>query len=105
MPALAKTPLWLNADGDLGVDALYASLFEDGLTGLDLRAIPSSHVDGPDYLNVLKYLDIPQAAAMAAERCTLRLQPAQTTGWDFLSGMSKSLAPRIDLVLLSPAAN
>jgi dienelactone hydrolase len=97
MAALGQTPLWVEADGDLGVDALYASLFEDGLAGLDLRGIPSSHMEGPDYLNVLRYMDIPEAAAMAAERCKLILQPAQTNGWEFLSAMAKSDAARLNI--------
>eukprot|EP01031_Cornospumella_fuschlensis_P013660 gene13660-16701_t len=52
----------------MAVNALYASLFEDGITRLDLHGLPASHDTGPAYLNVLKYLDIPQAAAMAIER-------------------------------------
>jgi hypothetical protein len=29
---------------------------------------PPTHADGPDLLNVLRFLDIPQAVALAAER-------------------------------------
>src|SRR5581483_10655632 len=79
-----QTPVALEAEGDMGVNALYASLFEPGISALNLRHIPSSHAEGPDYLNVLKYLDIPQAAAMAAERCRLRLRLDDMEGWDFL---------------------
>ena len=53
--------------------ALYASLFEPGIAELDLTDLPASHRDGPDFLNVLKYLDLPQAVAMAAERCPVHL--------------------------------
>jgi hypothetical protein len=90
-------PLRIEADGVLGVDALYASLFEDGIVGLDLRRIPSSHRDGPDYLNVLKILDIPQAVVMGAERCAIRLQPARTQGWEFAQAMSQSAAVKLKL--------
>ena len=76
----------------MGVNALYASLFEPGISGLDLHRMPSSHAEGPDYLNVLKILDIPQAAAMAASRCSLRLGTSQTEGWEFLKTMAKSTA-------------
>src|SRR5207248_1909387 len=66
--SLQAVPLWLEAHGELAADALYASLFEKGIAGLELWQVPKSHRDGPDYLNVLRVLDLPQAAAMAAER-------------------------------------
>ncbi|MGH7979516.1 MAG: hypothetical protein ACREE6_09075, partial [Limisphaerales bacterium] len=50
----------------------------------------SDDMVGPDYLNVLKILDIPETAAMAAERCPLELQPDDTNGWQFLRGMAAS---------------
>ena len=54
---------------------LYASLFEPDIAGLDLRHLPRSHRDGPVFLNVLRYMDIPQAVAMAAERTQVRIYP------------------------------
>lgn len=63
----ASVPLTLAGGGDQGVNALYASLFEPA-AALDLAALPASHMQGPDYLNVLKVLDIPQAVAMTAGR-------------------------------------
>jgi hypothetical protein len=90
MRDLRSARIWIDAEGSLGVDALYASLFEKEIAGLDLRGIPASHRDGPEYLNVLRVLDIPEAAAMAAENCALRLRPAGTNGWDFLRAMARS---------------
>jgi dienelactone hydrolase len=97
MAEFHNCPLRIEADGNLGVDALYASLFEDGIAGLDLRRIPSSHRDGPDYLNVLKILDIPQAVVMGAEHCAVRLEPARAEGWEFADAMSKSAAVKLKL--------
>jgi len=54
---------------------LYASLFEPDIAGLDLRHLPGSHRGGPIFLNVLRYMDIPQAVAMAAERTEVRIYP------------------------------
>jgi hypothetical protein len=85
--SIGRAPLTLEASGDMGVNALYASLFAPGISGLRLEHIPSSQMDKPDYLNVLKVLDIPAAAAMAAERSPLRLQSDQTDGWQFLRAM------------------
>ena len=86
----------------MGVDVLYASLFATGINGLNLHDIPASHMNrnSPDYLNVLKYLDIPEAAAMASERCPLRLQPAESAGWEFLEAMAKSSATRLKLEMV-----
>ena len=51
----------------MGANALYASLYLEGLSRLELEHLPVSHHAGPTYLNVLRYLDLPQALAMAAE--------------------------------------
>ena len=81
--SLKGIPLWLEAHGELAADSLYASLFEKGIAGLELWQMPKSHRDGPDYLNVLRVLDIPQAAAMAAERSKVRLVETDPKGWDY----------------------
>ncbi len=64
----------LAGSGAMACDVLYASLFEADPTRLELTALPASHRVGPDYLNVLKVMDVPQALAMAAERGTLVLR-------------------------------
>jgi dienelactone hydrolase len=64
----------IEARGNLAVNALYASLFTDGITALRLSAVPASHMRGPDYLNVLRILDVPQAVALAAERAPVELR-------------------------------
>jgi len=92
MKGFEDVPIWLEAQGNMGVNALYASLFESGIAGLELRQMPSSHREGPDYLNVLKILDIPQAAAMAASRGALRLGVSKKEGWGFVEAMEKSPA-------------
>jgi len=68
-----EVPLTLHGEGDATVWALYASLFEPAAAKLSFIALPSTHQDGPDFLNVLRVLDIPQAAAMAAERAPVHL--------------------------------
>jgi dienelactone hydrolase len=87
----------IQADGEMAVNALYASLFEPGIDELHLRQVPSSHAEGPDYLNVMRVLDIPQTAAMAAERCDVRLQPEDDRGLQFLRNMTASPAAKLKL--------
>jgi len=54
---------------------LYASLFEPDIAELDLWHLPGSHRNGPVFLNVLRYMDIPQAVTMAVERTQVRIYP------------------------------
>lgn len=86
-------PLRLHARGFLAVDALYATLFEPGIEQLNLWRLPASHQTGPDYLNVLRWLDIPQAVAMAAERSAVNLHEAEPGGWDYPQAVARTLGP------------
>ncbi|MBW8042518.1 MAG: prolyl oligopeptidase family serine peptidase [Planctomycetes bacterium] len=70
---------------------LYASLFESDIARLDLWNLPSSHRDGPTFLNVLRYLDIPQAVAMTAERSRVRLYQKDGSGWQFPQSVANKL--------------
>ncbi|HUA65734.1 MAG TPA: acetylxylan esterase [Alphaproteobacteria bacterium] len=95
----SRAPLTIEAGGNMGVNALYASLFVSGISDLRLTHIPATQMEGPDYLNVLKILDIPEAAAMAAERCPLQLQSDETNGWEFLRAMAGSPTANLKLQL------
>ncbi len=86
-----KTPLWLQSQHTMAGNTLYASLFEEGITRLDLHRLPASHEAGPTYLNVLKFLDIPQAAAMAAERSRVRIYTPDKSVWSFAAQVSEKL--------------
>lgn len=68
IPGLETARLSLRASGVMGINALYAALFEPGVARLELSALPESHVDGPTYFNVLKIWDIPQALQTARDR-------------------------------------
>ena len=70
---MKDVPLWLQGHRQQAGVALYASLFEPDVTRLDLWELPQSHREGPYFLNVLKYLDTPQAVAMAAGRSKVRV--------------------------------
>ncbi len=77
------TPITLVGYRDQAINALYASLFIDGLAGIELVSPPASHMTGPDYLNVLRYLDIPQAAVMAAARQPVKFSHANPDEWSW----------------------
>ncbi len=68
-PGMDAATIKLHAEGPMGVNALYAALFEPGVRKLDLVDLPQSQMQGPDYLGVLKVTDIPQVTE--AEAATL----------------------------------
>ena len=65
---LKGVPLTLQGKADMAGVALYAAIFERGVTGLDLWNPPASHRAGPTLLNVLTILDMPQALALVLPR-------------------------------------
>jgi hypothetical protein len=83
LPSFQDSSVVIHASGIQAVNALYASLFEPGINQLDLHAVPSSHLseDAPAYLNVLKYLDIPQAAVLAAEKIRVGIVSGKPDEW------------------------
>ena len=84
-------PIYLSGVRDQAVNALYASLFIDGLASVELVAPPASHLAGPDYLNVLRFLDIPQAAALAAERQPVQWTQSHREDWSWTAKAAQTL--------------
>ncbi|MBI2946367.1 MAG: prolyl oligopeptidase family serine peptidase [Verrucomicrobia bacterium] len=91
MDDLRDKPVSLRAAGLIAVDVLYASLFEKNLRSIRLSRLPASHREGPDYLNVLRFLDVPQAVAMAAERTRVHLTDSGSAEWKFPIAVAASL--------------
>ena len=92
VPGFAKVPLWLQSQKTMAANTLYASLFIADVRRLDLHALPSSQHDGPIYLNVLRHLDLPQAAALAAERATLAIYSDDAAPWKFAQSIAAALS-------------
>ena len=79
-----------------GLDALGDTeaanhLAEPDVKRLDLHALPITQRDGPIYLNVLRHLDLPQAAAMVAERSTLAIYTVDDAPWQYAKGVAAAL--------------
>jgi dienelactone hydrolase len=91
LPGAMELPMEVKARGTMAVNALYASLFVPGVARLDLAGMPASHRDGPVYLNVLRHLDIPQAAAMAAERAEVQLATETPAQWDYATQVAHAM--------------
>lgn len=104
LPTLAERPLWLQAERQMAGVALYASLYEPDIVRLDLWRMPVSHRDGPTFLNVMRFLDLPQAVAMAAERCRVRIYAESTDGWEYPRDVADTLGWGADRIELRPIA-
>ncbi len=89
--SLSDTPIQLQGKKNMAGIVLYASVFEPDIARLDLWDLPNSHRDGPTFLNVLRYLDMPQAVAMAAEHSRVRLYQKDGSGWQFPEDVAKKL--------------
>ena len=83
LPETTGAPVLLRGSRYMAANTLYASLFGPDVTALELRDLPASHQDGPDYLNVLRFLDLPQAVALATERSTITLRQPTTIGLEY----------------------
>lgn len=88
---VGEAPVSLQAKDKMAGIALYASLFEPDITSLDLVNLPITHLNGPTFLNVMRYLDMPQAVAMAAERSQVRLIQDSDLGWQFPQAVAEKL--------------
>jgi cephalosporin-C deacetylase-like acetyl esterase len=89
--SLSDLSIQLQGKKNMAGIVLYASLFEPDIKQLDLWDLPNSHHDGPTFLNVLRYLDMPQTVAMAAERSRVRLYQKDGSGWQFPQAVAKKL--------------
>jgi dienelactone hydrolase len=66
--------LHVEGSGIQGVNLLYAALYEPGVAGATFSDLPASHEQGPDYLNVLRVLDIPVALKIAESKFPVVIQ-------------------------------
>ena len=101
-PAIGATgPVHLSGDRQQAINALYASLFTPPVASIELLDPPASHAAGPDYLNVLRFLDIPQAVGMAAERQPVRIRGGNPEAWTWTNDAARALnwpAHRVEFV-------
>ena len=98
----SNRPAFIVAARDkMAVNAMYASLWENDIA-LDLDSPPRSHQIGPDYLNVLRFLDVPQALAMAVENSPVILRTNDTTNWDYPRAVAARLGWPVDRLRIMP---
>jgi hypothetical protein len=91
IPDFKSVPLTLAADDEMAGIAVYAALFEPAVGRLCVNRLSNSHREGPDFLNVLRCLDMPQAVAMVAERAHVRIETSSDSNWSYPLAVSKEL--------------
>lgn len=67
--------------GQAGVIAAYAALFEPAIEAVTLVEPTATHREGPIFLNVLRYLDVPDALGLLAPM-PLEVISARRDAWD-----------------------
>ena len=111
VPELKEASITITAEGPMSGLAVYTALLEPSVTRLELTNLSASHMPsgddpnsfGPPLLNVLRYLDLPQAVAMAAERATVVIHTDEPAAWEYPVAVAKSLGWK-DRVVIQPAA-
>ena len=88
---LHDVPLTLAADHNLAGVALYAALFEPKIQEVVLGKLPTTHREGPDFLNVMRILDVPQTVAMVAEKSHVVIRQDGEAGWEYPLAVAKNL--------------
>jgi dienelactone hydrolase len=79
------------ARGTMAGVALYAALFDPQIERLHVVDLPATHRDGPVFLNILRYMDMPQAVALAAERMNVVLSGRNTSVRQFAASVAEDL--------------
>jgi len=90
---LKGVPLWLQGKQTMAGIVLYAALYEPDVARLDLWEPPTTHRQGPTFLNVLRVLDMPQAVALAFPRPVKLYVKDEGTAkrWDWPMQLQKAL--------------
>jgi dienelactone hydrolase len=93
MPDVKVLPTQLEGTRDMAGIALYAALFEPWVGHLRLIHLAPTHAHGPIFLNVRRYLDMPQAVALAGLRPVEIVVPAreEIIRWDWPRQLQQAL--------------
>jgi hypothetical protein len=90
IPSIGRLPVTLQGARTMSAVALFAALFEDGVTRLELERMPATLASGPSFPNVLRYFDLPQLVALALPR-GVNLTGAAPGDWEWSLKTAKLL--------------
>lgn len=72
LPEVDPARITIFGKGEMGVNGLYAALLDGNVQRIVMASPPASHRQGPHYLGILRYTDIPQVAALLADRVRIQ---------------------------------
>lgn len=72
LPDVDAARITILGRGEMGVNGLYAALLDEGSPSAILVSPPASHRQGPHYLGILRYTDIPDVAAILKGRVRIQ---------------------------------
>ena len=84
-----ETSLGLSARGVMAINATYATILTRAIDRLKLQDPSTTHRHGPYYLNVRKWLDVPQAIALAAESARISIRTSNADAFRFADQVSR----------------
>jgi dienelactone hydrolase len=90
IPSIGRLPVSLHGARTMSVVALFAALFENGVTRLELERLPATLANGPSFPNVLRFFDLPQLVALALPRA-VNLTSADPGDWEWSLKAAKLL--------------
>jgi cephalosporin-C deacetylase-like acetyl esterase len=68
LPGVDPSRVTILGKGEDGINGLYAAVLDGRTERVVLHSPPASHLQGPHYLGVLRYTDIPESAAVLGGR-------------------------------------
>jgi dienelactone hydrolase len=93
----SKGPIKVKANGDMAVNAIYAGLLLEGNTDqlqvlkFHLSDLPGSHMQGPDYLNVMKMTRLEESLAALSRRFEVTVENSPESLKSFSSALRDKL--------------
>jgi hypothetical protein len=108
IPEMSGQKLHLVGGHEMAGIALYAAIFEPDIESAAFNDFAASHRNGPDFLNILKYVDVPQTVAMVADTTPITIfnSPAQTEQtWAYPLAVAKNLGWNNQITIQPAATN
>ncbi|NLX12679.1 MAG: prolyl oligopeptidase family serine peptidase [Phycisphaerales bacterium] len=89
--ATPDLPVTLIGRKEMAGIALYAAALHGRVEALRLIQPPLSHREGVELINVLRFMDLPQALALAIENSTVTLEETDPEAWNYAQAVSRLL--------------